>query len=83
LGNPLELVKGINPEYAKYLQKYSKNYLAFLNYPEEIRKHIYTTNVVESINAGIEYMRMEHVGFASLRMLELNLFIQLANMHDC
>ena len=48
-----------------------------------MRKHIYTTNVVESINAGLEYIRMEHGGyFASLRMLELNLFIQLANMHD-
>jgi len=82
-GKLLELVKGINPEYAKYLQKYSKNYLAFLNYPEEIRKHIYTTNVVESINAGLEYMRMEHGGyFASMKMLELNLFVQLANMHD-
>ncbi len=40
-GRLLELVKEINPEYARYLQKYSKNYLAFLNYPEEVRKHIY------------------------------------------
>lgn len=54
----LELVKEINPEYGKYLQKYSKNYLAFLNYPEEVRKHIYTTNIVDSINAGLEYMRL-------------------------
>lgn len=82
-GKLSELVREINPEYARYLQKYSKNYLAFLSYPEETRKHIYTTNVVESINAGLEYMRMEHGGyFASLKMLEINLFIQLANMHD-
>lgn len=82
-GKLLELVKKINPKYVSYLERYSKNYLAFLNYPEEIRKHIYTTNVIESINAGLEYMRMEHGGyFGSWRVLELNLFVQFANLHD-
>jgi transposase-like protein len=79
----LDLVKSINPNYARYLERYSKNFLAFLRYPEEVRKHIYTTNIVESINAGLEFMRMEHGGyFASYKMLDINLFIQLINLHD-
>ena len=79
----IELVRKINPNYAKYLEKYSKNFLAFLKYPEEVKKYIYTTNIVESINAGLEFMRMEHGGyFASSKMLDINLFIQLINLHD-
>ena len=55
----------------------------FLKYPEEIRRHIYTTNIVESINSGIELMRLKHGGyFHSYKILETNLFIQLSNLHD-
>ncbi len=58
-------------------------YIAFLKYPEEIRSKIYTTNAVESINSGLEYMRMEHGGyFANQEMLSANLFIQYSNLHD-
>ncbi len=35
------------------------HYLAFLDYRQEVRKHIYSTNPVESINAGLEKMAME------------------------
>ena len=60
-----------------------KKIKAFLKYPEEIRRHIYTTNIVESINSEIELMRREHGGyFHSYKMLETNLFIQLSNLHD-
>jgi len=37
-----------------------KKIKAFLKYPEEIIRHIYTTNIVESINSRIELMRREH-----------------------
>jgi len=58
-------------------------YLAFLEYPEEVRKHIYTTNPVESVNAGIELMRLELGGyFPSRQALEVNLFIQVVNLQD-
>ena len=33
--------------WAKKLLAKSSKYLAFLQYPEEVRKHIYTTNVVD------------------------------------
>jgi len=39
--------------------------------------------VVESINAGLELMRMELGGyFPSMKSLEVNLFVQLSNLND-
>ena len=41
------------------------------------------TNVVESINAGIEQMRLDDGGyFPSQDALEVNLFIQVVNLQD-
>ena len=46
-------------------------------------KHIYATNPVESVNAGIELMRLELGGhFPSRQALEVNLFIQVVNLQD-
>jgi putative transposase len=59
----VEFVRTYNPEYAQQIEKQKENYLAFLKYPEEIRRHIYTTNIVESINSGIELMRLKHGGY--------------------
>ncbi len=68
---------------SKQYEKKTDNYLAFIGYPGEIRKHIYTSNVVESVNAGLEMMRLELGGyFPSMRTLEVNLFIQLSNLND-
>ena len=39
--------------WAEKLRAKANKYLAFLGYPDEVRKHIYTTNPVESVNAGI------------------------------
>ena len=48
-----------------------------------MRKHIYSTNVVESLPAGIERMRLEFRGyFPSQEALEVNLFIQVVNLQD-
>ncbi|WP_149267318.1 IS256 family transposase [Deferribacter autotrophicus] len=79
----LTLVEKNKPDYAKYLQKYKENYLNFLKYPEDIRKYVYTTNIVESINAGLERMRYDVGGyFGSMKTIEINLFVQLINLHD-
>ena len=79
----IELVKAINPRRGEELAKKRENYLAFTRYPEEVRRYIYTTNIVESINAGLEFMRMELGGyFPSMKSLEVNLFIQLSNLND-
>jgi len=81
--NFLKELSNLNPSLAKQYEKKTDNYLAFIGYPEEIRKHIYTSNVVESVNAGLEMMRLELGGyFPSMRTLEINLFIQLSNLND-
>jgi len=50
---------GIKEEWAKELSVKAERYPAFLGYPEEVRRHICTTNPVESVNAGIELMRLK------------------------
>ncbi len=57
--------------------------MAFLDYPQEVRKHIYSTNAVESINAGLERMAADLGNyFPSERTLEVNLFVQMVNLQD-
>ena len=81
--NFLKELLTLNPSLAKQYEKKTDNYLAFIGYPEKIRKHIYTSNIVESVNAGLEMMRLELGGyFHSMRTLEINLFIQLSNLND-
>jgi transposase-like protein len=71
------------PQLAEFYRKLKDNYLAFLKYPQSARKFLYTTNAVESINAGIEKMRLNLGGyFPSSRALDVNLFIQLVNLED-
>jgi transposase-like protein len=71
------------PEMAALYRRCRSNYLAFLKYPLGARKYIYTTNTVESVNAGIERMRINPGGyFPSQRALGVNLFIQMVNLQD-
>jgi len=79
----IELVKIEKPDMASQMAKQKNHYLTFLIFPDETRKHFYTTNAVESINSGVERMKNDLGGyFASQRSLEVNLFIQFANLHD-
>jgi len=79
----VKVIESVNPRYAKGLDDKRDNYLAFVLYPEEVRRHVYTTNIVESVNAGLEFMRLELGGyFPSLKSLEVNLFIQFSNLND-
>lgn len=52
-------VKAERPGTAREMEGKREHYLAFLGYPSEVRGHIYTTHGVESLNAGIERMRLE------------------------
>jgi transposase-like protein len=52
-------IKVKHKDLAERIEERKDNYLAFLKYPEGVRKHIYTTNARESINAGQEYIRHE------------------------
>jgi len=66
------------PTFIKSLISKTGHYLCFLRYPEEIRKHIYTTNAVESLNSRIEQIRMRLGGyFQSVDILEINLMLQV------
>jgi putative transposase len=69
---------GGDKSYAVRLRGRAENCLAFLQYPDLVRKHIYTTNAIESINAGLEYIRRELGGyFPSRQSLDINYFIQI------
>lgn len=73
--------KMVGREYASRLRDRADNYLAFLSYPDEVRKFIYT-NAVESINSGLDFMRRELGGyFPSRNSLEVN-YVQVVNMND-
>ncbi|RLE29058.1 hypothetical protein DRJ27_05140 [Candidatus Acetothermia bacterium] len=56
---------------------------AFLEYPEEMRRHVYTINPVEPVNAGIELMRLELGSYLpSQQALEVIRFNQVVNLQD-
>lgn len=66
------------PSFIKAILPKADNYLCFLRYPEEIRKYMYTTNAVESLNSRIEQIRMKLGGyFQSVGILEINLMLQV------
>ena len=68
------------PDLAGRMRGREENYLAFLKYPQGARKHLYTTNSVESMNAGLEMMRSALGGyFPSRKALDVNYFIQVEN----
>jgi transposase-like protein len=78
-----DLVAKENPELAERLRERAPNYLAFLDYPVEARKHLYTTNIVESVNAGLELMRHGLGGyFPSREALDANYFVQIENRNE-
>ena len=48
-----------------------------------MRRNIYTTNGVESINSGLEYIRHELGGyFPSKESFDINYFVQIVNLND-
>ncbi|GAB6183080.1 IS256 family transposase [Thermodesulfovibrio hydrogeniphilus] len=51
------------PAYIKMLNSKKENYFCYKKYPEEIRKHIYTTNAVENINSRLEVLRVNSGGY--------------------
>jgi transposase-like protein len=52
-----------NPTWIAELRKKRTHYLAFLKYPEYMRKSFSTTNVVEAINGQLEIMRRNSGGY--------------------
>jgi putative transposase len=51
------------PAFIDHLLKNKERYFAFLGYPIDLQKHIYTTNPVESFNSRLEVMRINIGGY--------------------
>jgi len=69
------------PSFIAELRKKRQHYLAFLAYPEAIRRSLSTTNVVEAVNGQLEIMRRNSGGyFHSEDTLKLKLGLALASL---
>jgi transposase-like protein len=64
------------PTFIKHLEMRKTEHLCFMKYPEATRKHIYTTNPVESVHSSFEKMRIKKGGFfQSMDILNVAIFI--------
>jgi putative transposase len=71
------------PTFIAELRKKRLHYLAFLNYPESIRRSLSTTNVVEAINGQLEIMRRNSGGyFHSEDTLKLKLGLAVSSLEQ-
>jgi len=71
------------PNFMAELRKKRPHYLAFLNYPEAIRRSFSTTNIVEAINGQLEIMRRNSGGyFHSEDVLKLKLGLAISSLED-
>jgi len=71
------------PTWIGELRKKREHYLAFLKYPEYMRKSFSTTNVVEAINGQLEIMRRNSGGyFHSEDTLKFKLGLAISSLED-
>ncbi len=71
------------PTFIAELRKKRAHYLAFLPYPESIRRTFSTTNVVEAINGQLEIMRRNSGGyFQSQDILKLKLGLVISSLEQ-
>ena len=72
-----------NPTWTAELRQKREHYLAFLKYPESMRKCFSTTNVVEAINGQLEIMRRNSGGtFHSEDTLKFKLGLAIASLEN-
>jgi len=65
------------PGYISYIQKKHELFLCFFRFDVSVRKHFYTTNIVESFNNILGIIERNSGGFfRSKKMLELNCYIK-------
>ena len=71
------------PTFIAALRKKQKHYLAFLDYPEDIRTTLSTTDVVEAVNGQLERLRINNGGyFHSGRILEMKLGMTITYLEE-
>jgi transposase-like protein len=69
------------PSYIKGLLNKKDNYFNYKKYPEQVRKYIYTTNVVENINSRIELIRANTGGyFQSIKTAEVAIYVTVSRI---
>ena len=68
------------PAFMDELRKKRMHYLAFLSYPESIRRSLSTTNTVEAINGQLEIMR-RNSGGTSTRKIPSSSNLVLRSLH--
>jgi transposase-like protein len=72
-----------NPTWIAELRKKRQHYLAFLTYPEYMRKSFSTTNLVEAINGQLEIMRRNSGGyFHSEDTLKFKLGLAISSLEN-
>lgn len=70
-----------SPSFIREIRKKRDHYLAFLNYPDSIRRSLSTTNVVEAVNGRLEIMRRNSGGyFHSEDTLKLKLGLAVSQL---
>lgn len=71
------------PAFVAELRKKRDHYLAFLRYPEPVRKSFSTTNAVEAVNGQLEILRRNNGGyFHSLDTLKAKVGIAIKRLED-
>src|SRR5499433_33385 len=72
-----------NPTWMAELRKKREHYLAFLKYPEYMRKSFSTTNLVEALNGQLEIMRRNSGGyFHSQDTLKFKLGLAITSLEN-
>ena len=70
-----------SPVFIGEIRKKRPHYLAFLNYPDVIRRSLSTTNLVEAVNGQLEILRRNSGGyFQSEETLKLKLGIAISQL---
>ena len=72
-----------SPAFIAELRKKREHYLAFLKYPEPIRRSLSTTNTVEAVNGQLEIVRRNSGGyFQSEDVLKLKLGMAISHLEN-
>lgn len=72
-----------SPTFIAELRKKHEHYLAFLRYPEQVRRTLSTTNAVEAVNGQLEIMRRNNGGyFSSADNLKARLGITIERLEN-
>jgi len=72
-----------SPTFIAELRKKREHYLAFLRYPEQVRRTFSTTNAVEAVNGQLEIMRRNNGGyFSSADNLKARLGIAIERLEN-